>query len=58
MVQELKIQQIEQNLIERLLELKQLSTAIDKTKTVVINAKLTLELAILQSQRGEDNGVK
>lgn len=51
--QEVEIQQIEQNLVERLPELKQLSSAIDKATTAVINAKLTLESAIRQSQREE-----
>ena len=51
--QEVETQQVEQDIINRLPELKQLSSAIDKATTAVINAKLTLESAIRQSQREE-----
>lgn len=51
--QEVETQQVEQDLANRLMELKQLSSAIDKATAAVINAKLTLESAIRQSQREE-----
>lgn len=51
--QEVETQQVEQDIVNRLPELKQLSSAIDKATTAVINAKLTLESAIRQSQREE-----
>ena len=46
-------QQIKQNCVNRPPEQKQLSSAISKATTAVINAKLTLESAIRQSQREE-----
>ena len=46
---EVETQQVEQDIVNRLLELKQLSSAIDKATTAVINAQLTLESAIRQT---------
>ena len=43
----------EQNIISRVPELKQLSSDIDKATTAVINAKLSLESSIRQTQREE-----
>ena len=43
----------EQDIISRVPELKQLSTDIDKATTAVINAKLSLESSIRQTQREE-----
>ena len=43
----------EQDIISRVPELKQLSADIDKATTAVINAKLSLESSIRQSQREE-----
>ena len=51
--EELEIQQAEQKIIDRLSQLKQLSTDIDKATTAVINAKLSLESSIRQTQREE-----
>ena len=51
--EELEIQQVEQNIADRVPELKQLSTDIDKATTAVINAKLSLESSIRQTQREE-----
>ena len=51
--EELEVQQAEQNIADRVPELKQLSTDIDKAMTAVINAKLSLESSIRQSQREE-----
>ena len=51
--EELEIQQVEQNIADRVPELKQLSTDIEKATTAVINAKLSLESSIRQSQREE-----
>ena len=51
--QEVEIQQIEQNLVNRLPELKQLSEDIDKATNTFINATLELESAIQQYQRAE-----
>ena len=51
--EELEIQQAEQNIADRVPELKQLSTDIEKATTAVINAKLSLESSIRQSQREE-----
>jgi len=51
--EELEVQQAEQNIADRVPELKQLSTDIDKATTAVINAKLSLESSIRQSQREE-----
>lgn len=50
---EVETQQVEHDIANRLLELKQLSSAIDKATTAVINAKLTLESAIRQTTREE-----
>ena len=50
---EVKTQQVEHDIANRLLELKQLSSAIDKATTAVINTKLTLESAIRQTNREE-----
>ena len=51
--EELEVQQAEQNIADRVPELKQLSTNIDKATTAVINAKLSLESSIRQTQREE-----
>ena len=51
--EELEVQQAEQNIADRVPELKQLSTDIEKATTAVINAKLSLESSIRQSQREE-----
>ena len=51
--EELEVQQAEQNIADRVPELKQLSTDIDKAMTAVINARLSLESSIRQSQREE-----
>ena len=59
--EELEVQQIEQNIADRVPELKQLSTDIDKATTAVINARLSLESSIRQTQREEgvlDEAVK
>ena len=50
---ELEVQQAEQDIVNRVPELKQLSADIDKATTAVINAKLSLESSIRQSQREE-----
>ena len=50
---EVETQQVEHDIANRLLELKQLSSAIDKATTAVINTKLTLEPAIRQTNREE-----
>ena len=50
---EVETQQVEQDIVNRLSELKQLSSAIDKATTAVINAQLTLESAIRQTHREE-----
>lgn len=50
---EVETQQVEHDIANRLLELKQLSSAIDKATTAVINIKLTLESAIRQTNREE-----
>ena len=50
---EVETQQVEHDIANRLLELKQLSSAIDKATTAVINTKLTLESAIRQTNREE-----
>ena len=44
---------IEQDIVNRVPELKQLSIDIDKATTAVINAKLSLESSIRQTQREE-----
>ena len=51
--EELEDQQAEQNIADRVPELKQLSANIEKATTAVINAKLSLESSIRQSQREE-----
>ena len=51
--EELEVQQAEQNIADRVPELKQLSADIDKATTAVINAKLSLESSIRQTQREE-----
>ena len=50
---ELEVQQAEQNIADRVPELKQLSADIEKATTAVINAKLSLESSIRQTQREE-----
>ena len=50
---ELEVQQAEQNIADRVPELKQLSTDIEKATTAVINARLSLESSIRQTQREE-----
>ena len=51
--EELEVQQAEQNIAGRVPELIQLSVDIDKATTAVINAKLSLESSIRQTQREE-----
>lgn len=51
--EELEVHQAEQNIADRVPELKQLSANIEKATTAVINAKLSLESSIRQSQREE-----
>ena len=51
--EELEVQQAEQNIADRVPELIQLSADIDKATTAVINAKLSLESSIRQTQREE-----
>ena len=51
--EELEVQQAEQDIVNRVPELKQLSADIDKATTAVINAKLSLESSIHQTQREE-----
>ena len=51
--EELEVQQAEQNIADRVPELKQLGTDIDKATTAVINAWLSLESSIRQTQREE-----
>ena len=51
--EELEGQQAEEDIVSRVPELKQLSADIDKATTAVINAKLSLESSIRQSQREE-----
>lgn len=50
---EVETQQVEHDIANQLLELKQLSSAIDKVTTAVIKTKLTLESAIRQTNREE-----
>ena len=50
---EVETQQVEHDIANQLLELKQLSSAIDKATTAVIKTKLTLESAIRQTNREE-----
>ena len=51
--EELEVQQAEQNIADRVPELKQLSANIENATTAVINAKLSLESSIRQTQREE-----
>ena len=51
--EEMEVQQAEQDIVNQVPELKQLSSDIDKATTAVINAKLSLESSIRQSQREE-----
>ena len=51
--EDLEGQQAEEDIVSRVPELKQLSADIDKATTAVINAKLSLESSIRQSQREE-----
>ena len=51
--EELEVQQAKQNIAGRVPELIQLSVDIDKATTAVINAKLSLESSIRQTQREE-----
>ena len=51
--EEIQERDAEQDIVDRVPELKQLSTDIDKATTAVINAKLSLESSIRQSQREE-----
>ena len=51
--EELEVQLAEQNIADRVPELRKLSENIDKATTAVINAKLSLESSIRQTQREE-----
>ena len=51
--EELEVQQAEQDIVNQVPELKQLSSDIDKATTAVINAKLSLESSIRQTLREE-----
>jgi Na+/phosphate symporter len=51
--EEIQVKNAEQDIISRVPELRQLSTDIDKATTAVINAKLSLESSIRQTQREE-----
>ena len=51
--QEVQADKAEQELDDRLSKIEQLATTVDEATTAVINAKLTLESAIRQSQREE-----
>ena len=51
--EEIQGKDAEQDIISRVPELKQLSSDIDKATTAVINAKLSLESSIRQTQREE-----
>ena len=51
--EEIQVKDAEQDIISRVPELRQLSTDIDKATTAVINAKLSLESSIRQTQREE-----
>ena len=51
--EELQEKDAEQDIVDRVPQLKQLSIDIDKATTAVINAKLSLESSIRQSQREE-----
>ena len=52
-LEEIQEKDAEQDIISRVPELKQLSSDIDKATTAVINAKLSLESSIRQTQREE-----
>ncbi|MBR2456036.1 MAG: hypothetical protein IKB31_02595 [Bacteroidaceae bacterium] len=52
--EEIQEKDAEQDIISRVPELKQLSSDIDKATTAVINAKLSLESSIRQTQREEE----
>ena len=49
--EEIQEKDAEQDIVDRVPQLKQLSTDIDKATTAVINAKLSLESSIRQTQR-------
>ena len=49
----IQVKDAEQNIVSRVPELKQLSADIEKATTAVINAKLSLESSIRQTQREE-----
>ncbi len=51
--EEIQEKDAEQDIVNRIPKLKQLSTDIDKATTAVINAKLSLESSIHQTQREE-----
>jgi len=51
--EEIQEKDAEQNIVNRISELRKLSENIDKATTAVINAKLSLESSISQSQREE-----
>ena len=51
--EEIQEKDAEQDIISRVPELKQLSSDIDKATTAVVNAKLSLESSIRQTQREE-----
>ena len=51
--EEIQEKDAEQDIVDRVSQLKQLSTDIDKATTAVINAKLSLESSIRQTQREE-----
>ena len=51
--EEIQEKDAEQDIVSRVPQLKQLSTDIDKATTAIINAKLSLESSIRQSQREE-----
>ena len=51
--EEIQEKDAEQDIISRVPELKQLSSDVDKATTAVINAKLSLESSIRQTQREE-----
>ena len=51
--EEIQEKDAEQDIVDRVPQLKQLSTDIDKATTAIINAKLSLESSIRQTQREE-----
>ena len=51
--EEIQEKDAEQDIVDRVPQLKQLSTDIDKATTAVINARLSLESSIRQTQREE-----